>query len=369
VSCGVALAAWQSPAQNGPEIVPAIPVVPAPSLQAVEKAQAAPAVHPAADLMQKLEVKKAGSSSFMMALAQDTLANPAPWPYQKWLDEEASYIITAEERNAFKSLTTNEEREMFIKQFWARRDPATPQDAALPEYPAIQRGNPENAFKKEHYRRIAYVNDLYGTKMTPGWKTDRGRIYIQYGPPDEIDSHPSGGPYDRPQEEGGGQTTTYPFEQWRYRSIKGIGTNIILEFVDATRTGEYRMTMDPHAKDASLYVPGAGLTLFRLIGGPQGMVDITPERKMVVTVPIAFDAAQYLITISTVSSDGKTNLGNSQVLANSCKTAAAKSECLVDSWRSVGATALPPGTYTFTAVVKDTASSTQKTYVVNFTVN
>jgi GWxTD domain-containing protein len=366
--------------------MPVIPVVPAPSLQAVEKAQAAPAVHPVApartvdsgsraealeqlrNLMQKLEAK-GGSSRFMMALAQDTQANPAPGPYQKWLDEEASYIITAEERKAFKSLTTNEEREMFIKQFWARRDPANPQDAVLPEYPTIQRGNPENAFKKEHYRRIAYVNEQYGTKTTPGWKTDRGRIYIEYGPPDEIDSHPSGGGYDRPPEEGGGQTTTYPFEQWRYRRIEGIGTNIILEFVDATRTGEYRMTTDPHEKDASLYVPGAGPTLFRLIGGPQKIVDITPERKMVVTVPIAFDADQYLITISTVSSDGKTNLGNSQVLANSCKTAPAKSECLIDSWRSIGANALPPGTYTFTAVVKDTASSTQKTYVVNFAVN
>jgi hypothetical protein len=127
--------------------------------------------------------------------------------------------------------------------------------------------------------------------------------------------------------------------------------------------------MDPHEKDASLYVPGAGLTMFRLIGGPQGLVDITPERKMVVTVPIAFEAAQYLITISTVSSDGKTNLGSSQVLANSCKTAPAKSECLLNTWRSMGATALPPGAYTLTAVVKDTASSRQEKYVVTFTVN
>ena len=172
-------------------------------------------------------------------------------PYKKWLNEDVVYIITDEERQAFKRLQTDEEREQFIEQFWLRRDP-TPDTV-------------ENEFKEEHYRRIAYANERFASGI-PGWKTDRGRIYIMYGPPDEIESHPSGGSYERPMEEGGGETSTYPFEQWRYRYIDGIGNNIIIEFVDPTMSGEYHMTMDPSEKDALLYVPGAGLTLMEQMG-------------------------------------------------------------------------------------------------------
>ncbi len=172
-------------------------------------------------------------------------------PYKKWLDEEVPYIITPEERSAFKKLTTDEEREQFIEAFWERRNPNP--------------GSPENEFKEEYYRRIAYTNEHYASGI-PGWKTDRGRIYIMYGPPDEIDSHPSGGTYLRPPEEGGGETSTYPFEDWRYRYIDGIGTNIILEFVDPTMTGEYHLTMDPGEKDALLHVPNAGLTDMEAMG-------------------------------------------------------------------------------------------------------
>jgi GWxTD domain-containing protein len=172
-------------------------------------------------------------------------------PYRKWLNEDVSYIITDEERAAFKKLQTDEEREQFIEQFWLRRDP-TPDSI-------------ENEFKEEHYRRIAYANERYASGI-PGWKTDRGRIYITFGPPDEIESHPSGGTYQRPPEEGGGTTSTFPFEQWRYRYIEDIGNDIIIEFVDPTMSGEYRMTMDPSEKDALLYVPNAGLTLMEQMG-------------------------------------------------------------------------------------------------------
>jgi GWxTD domain-containing protein len=172
-------------------------------------------------------------------------------PYKKWLSEEVPYIITDEERAAFKKLGTDDEREQFIETFWERRNPNP--------------GSPENEFKEEYYRRIAYANEHYASGI-PGWKTDRGRIYIMWGPPDEIESHPSGGTYERPMEEGGGETETYPFEQWRYRYIDGIGTNIILEFVDTTMTGEFHLTMDPGEKDALLYVPGAGLTLAEQMG-------------------------------------------------------------------------------------------------------
>jgi hypothetical protein len=87
-----------------------------------------------------------------------------------------------------------------------------------------------------------------------------------WGPPDEIQSHPSGGSYDRPAEEGGGETSTYPFEDWRYRYLEGIGENVELEFVDPTMSGEYHLTMDPSEKDALTYVPGAGLTEMEAMG-------------------------------------------------------------------------------------------------------
>ncbi len=172
-------------------------------------------------------------------------------PWKKWINEDVGYIITDDERKAFKQFATDEEREQFVEQFWLRRDP-TPDTV-------------ENEFKEEHYRRIAYANEHYASGI-PGWKADRGRIYITFGPPDEIDSHPSGGSYQRPTAEGGGETSTYPFEDWRYRYIEGIGNDVNIEFVDPTMTGEYRMTMDPSEKDALLYVPNAGLTLSEQMG-------------------------------------------------------------------------------------------------------
>jgi GWxTD domain-containing protein len=206
--------------------------------------------------------KKAASSSPRETVAKplsvreqkkrdEKLRKELETPYKKWLEEDVAYIITDEERATFKRLQTDEEREQFIEQFWLRRDP-TPDTV-------------ENEYKEEHYRRIAYANDHYASGI-PGWKTDRGRIYIVYGPPDEIESHPSGGTYERPYEEGGGTTSTYPFEQWTYRYIEGVGTNIMIEFVDTTMSGEYHMTMDPSEKDALLYVPGAGLTLMEQMG-------------------------------------------------------------------------------------------------------
>ncbi len=182
---------------------------------------------------------------------EEKLKKELETPYRKWLNEDVAYIITDEERAAFKRLQTDDEREQFIENFWLRRDP-TPDTV-------------ENEFKEEHYRRIAYANEHFASGI-PGWKTDRGRIYITFGPPDEIDAHPSGGTYERPPEEGGGETSTYPFEQWRYRYIEDIGNNIIIEFVDTTMSGEYRMTSDPSEKDALLYVPGAGLTLMEQMG-------------------------------------------------------------------------------------------------------
>jgi GWxTD domain-containing protein len=171
--------------------------------------------------------------------------------YKKWLNEDVVWIITDEERAAFKQLSNDEERDNFIEAFWQRRDP-TPDTE-------------ENEYKEEHYRRIAYANEHFAAGI-PGWKSDRGRIYIMYGPADEIDSHPSGGTYERPMEEGGGETSTFPFEDWRYRYLEGIGQEVIIEFVDTCMCGDFHMTLDRSEKDALLYTPNAGLTLYEQMG-------------------------------------------------------------------------------------------------------
>jgi GWxTD domain-containing protein len=171
--------------------------------------------------------------------------------YKHWLNEDVVYIITDEERNAFLALSNDEERDQFIEAFWLRRDP-TPDTV-------------ENEYKDEHYRRIAYANEHFAAGI-PGWKTDRGRMYITFGPPDEIDSHPTGGYYQRTPEEGGGSTSTYPFEDWRYRYIEGIGQEVEIEFVDQCGCGAYQMEVDRSKKDALLNVPGAGLTTYEEMG-------------------------------------------------------------------------------------------------------
>jgi GWxTD domain-containing protein len=171
--------------------------------------------------------------------------------YRKWLDQDVRWIITDDERKAFMQLSNDEERDQFIEAFWQRRNPDP--------------DSLDNEFKEEHYRRIEYANEHFAAGK-PGWMTDRGRIYIVYGPADEVDSHPSGGTYERPMEEGGGETSTYPFEDWRYRYIEGIGQEIIIEFVDTCMCGDYHMTMDRSEKDALKNVPNAGLTLYEQMG-------------------------------------------------------------------------------------------------------
>jgi GWxTD domain-containing protein len=208
--------------------------------------QAAPAAQtPGADPLKRPltdKQKKQNSKSLKIELSKT---------YKKWLDEDVRWIITDEEQKAFKLLSNDEERDQFIEAFWQRRDP-TPDTI-------------ENEFKEEHYRRIAYANEHFAAGI-PGWKSDRGRIYIMYGPADEIDSHPSGGSYERPMEEGGGETSTFPFEDWRYRYLEDIGQEVIIEFVDTCMCGDYHMTLDRSEKDALLYTPNAGLTMYEQMG-------------------------------------------------------------------------------------------------------
>jgi GWxTD domain-containing protein len=182
---------------------------------------------------------------------QKALRQELKGEYKKWIDEDVRWIITDQEMQAFKNLGNDEERDQFIENFWLRRNPNP--------------DSPENEYREEHYARIAYANEHFAAGK-PGWKTDRGHMYIAYGKPDSIDSHPSGGSYERPMEEGGGNTSTFPFEIWHYRYLEGIGDNIDIEFVDTCMCGDYHMTIDRSEKDALKHTPGAGQTLYEQMG-------------------------------------------------------------------------------------------------------
>jgi len=171
--------------------------------------------------------------------------------YRKWLAEDVYHIVSVEEKSVFQKLTTDEERDQFIEQFWKRRDPDPK--------------TPYNEFKEEHYRRIAYVNEHF-TCGIPGWKTDRGMVYIKYGPPDRIDDYVYGSGYDRPAWEGGGQTKVFPTQYWEYRNIEGIGSDIELEFVDSTGSSLYTLEMDVNKKDILLHASSGGRTMAELRG-------------------------------------------------------------------------------------------------------
>src|ERR1700720_3350286 len=232
--------------------------------------------------------------------------------YKKWLDQDVVWIISDEERAAFKQLSNDEERDTFIEAFWQRRDPT----------PATE----ENGYKEEHYQRIAYANEHFAAGV-PGWKTDRGRMYIVFGKPDEIESHPSGGSYERPMEEGGGETSTFPFEDWRYRYIEGIGQEVIIEFVDTCMCGDYHMTMDRSEKDALLMTPNAGLTMWeqmgmankaqRFSGNGMERLGLGPESSMLQTKE--FDRLEQFAKLSQAPKVKFTDLEelvNSKVILN-----------------------------------------------------
>ncbi|MGC1461377.1 MAG: GWxTD domain-containing protein [Terracidiphilus sp.] len=228
-------------------------LIPAPGIKSLKAAT--PPVQPQAQQQtgtdagqdQEVDPLKRQRSDKERYNSQKALRQELKGTYKTWLNQEVPYIITDEERKAFMSLSNDEERDAFIENFWLRRNPNP--------------DSPENEYREEHYRRIAYANEHFAAGK-PGWKTDRGHIYIAFGKPDDIESHPSGGNYERPMEEGGGSTSTFPFEVWHYRYLEGIGENIDVEFVDSCMCGDYHFTIDRSEKDALLHVPGAGLTQY-----------------------------------------------------------------------------------------------------------
>jgi GWxTD domain-containing protein len=163
------------------------------------------------------------------------------FPTKKWLDEDVRYIITDEERAAFKTLDTEEERDDFVEAFWDRRNP-----------------NPfseENQFKEEHYARFVYANERFAGR-TPGWKTDRGRIYIVYGPPDEREEYP--GPTDTLPATGSPQERSSQI--WRYNFIEGLGSGVFFVFLNKCGCGEYMLQHNPAVKFLSSTARRTGST-------------------------------------------------------------------------------------------------------------
>jgi GWxTD domain-containing protein len=415
VSAGIALASWQTPPAQLPQ-APIPAVAPAPDAPAAVEPSRAPVRKSARVLLaqapqaaQTVEQQLKDQLQRELAAGQEMIApttgpqqsappsqsetNARPMtekqrkakekkareelatPYKKWLNEDVAYIITDEERAAFKQANNDEEREQFIQQFWQRRDP-TP-------------GTPENEFKTEHYRRIAYANEQYATKI-PGWKTDRGRIYITFGPPDEIEDHSSGGVYARPAEEGGGTTSTFPFQQWRYRHIDGVGNNIIIEFVDPTMSGEFHMTADPSEKDAlrfaSLQQPpqikagesdpaqvkvlmaGRGqpmasvpnsANVFASVGdGPKVTVSVTAAKKTNTQISVAFPAGSGKFDIIARITDL-----NNNAVAN------LRDITVPGQLNYMSGFTIKSGSYTLTLVTRDKTSGAMQTSTVNFYVN
>jgi GWxTD domain-containing protein len=376
VSAGIALASWQTqPAQQPQAPIPA--VTPAPAVPVAVELPAAPARKSAPVLIAQArqttpapQATQSVEQQLRDALQrEDTAPTNLATPYKKWLNEDVAYIITDEERKAFKAATSDEEREQFITQFWQRRDP-TP-------------GTPENEFKAEHYRRIAYANEQYATSSIPslpGWKTDRGRIYITFGPPDEIEDHSSGGVYVRPAEEGGGTTSTFPFQQWRYRHIDSIGDNIVIEFVDPTYTKEFRMTSDPSEKDALRFaglqqppeakalmagrgqpmasVPNSAKVFASVGDGPKVTVSVTPAKKTNTQVSVAFPAGSGKFDIIARVTDI-----NNNAVANLRDITA------TGQLNYVSGFTVKSGSYTLTLVTRDKASGAMQTSTVNFYVN
>jgi GWxTD domain-containing protein len=223
--------------------------------------------------------------------------------YKEWPKKEVALIITEDELRAYEKLETDEEREQFIRDFWGMRDPSPDTE--------------ENEYKDGFYERMAYADEHFSSGK-PGRLTDRGRIYIKFGKPDGIESHPAGGAYERMSYEGGGSTSTYPFERWFYRHIPGVRSDVEIEFVDPTGSGEYRIARNPDEKDALLYVPGAGQTLMERLGfadraeriagaGGFGLVNYQRQKDS------PFEALELLSGLERVATANRNYFGSAQI--------------------------------------------------------
>jgi GWxTD domain-containing protein len=384
IGAGIALASWQTPLAQKPQ-APVPAVLPAPAAPVAIELPAADTSHNRVPVWNGVPAV-AKPAPVLLAQARQTTQTPptaqsveqqlrdalqredkAPTdlatPYKKWLNEDVAYIITDEERKAFKGAATDAEREQFITQFWQRRDP-TPD-------------TPENEFKAEHYRRIAYANLAFATAI-PGWKTDRGRIYITFGPPNEIEDHSSGGSYVQPPAEGGGTISTVPFQQWRYRYIDGIGDNVVIEFVDPANTKDFRMTTDPSDKDAALKV-GPNPAQFKALAGGRGQPVTSGSSPANVFVSVG-DGPKVTVSVNSAKTNTRVGIafppvsGKYDIIARITdvdnKTVANLRDFTVAGQLNyMSGFTIKSGSYTLTLLTRDQASGAIQASTVNFYVN
>jgi GWxTD domain-containing protein len=154
--------------------------------------------------------------------------------FEKWLQTDALYLITGNEKEVALTLKTEVEQERFVESFWQRRDPQPETEI--------------NEFREEYYERIAYANEHFASGI-PGWKTDRGKIYILYGKPERTEKGRAGFE----------ENENVLYEKWFYKQITGGGANLQLTFIDPIETKEFRLTKDK--RDEFLNRPPTGLTI------------------------------------------------------------------------------------------------------------
>lgn len=225
----------------------------------------------------------------------ETIAN-LPDYARFWLTEDAIYLISPEEYCTFLLLATDEEQRQFIEQFWSRR---APDPTSL-----------ENSFKQTHYERIALADEKFGREV-PGWKTDRGRVLITFGPPDSIESHRAGEKNNKAAEDGV-ETFPYPWEGWQYKRLEGIGEKVEIAFVDQNSSGNYRLTLSPEAKDAAIITPPDYLAPSARLGSHPGLAP-TPrvqfkDLEAMVTTQIVRDQVRFSHRIEFAKATNATTL-------------------------------------------------------------
>jgi GWxTD domain-containing protein len=119
--------------------------------------------------------------------------------------DQTRYISTKQELDHYRNLKGVDAKRQAMFDFWSKRDDG--------------KNGSMNEAKQEHFKRIEYSNANFRSGQKEGWKTDRGRVYVMYGPPDEVERHVN-------------EIDTKPYEIWQYHSLQGG-----VEFIFGDRTG------------------------------------------------------------------------------------------------------------------------------------
>lgn len=154
---------------------------------------------------------------------------------RNWAEHNVKWVICPAEREVFGRLKSDLERKAFIDAFWHRRDP-DPQ-------------TPLSEAKDEHYKRMDFADGHFRENEQRGSLTERGRVWIMYGPPQRREVHPRA------------RNRVFSWEAWHYDRLPDIGENIDLEFTDRANRGEYRLSLSPEQRERLLTLRQCGETM------------------------------------------------------------------------------------------------------------